>query len=138
MNVNHKDDAKRAFAEALRKYDKIALAGGPRSGKSTLTAAVADRPVIHTDDYMELPWSELPPAVLALPELGGDRWVIEGVQVGRVLRKGLQPDVVLWLGGSHGELSKGQRSMVKGCETVFKDWLRNFRPDGVEVEYLGE
>lgn len=135
--MNENIDAERAFAHALQTYDRIAIAGGPKTGKTTLAAAVTDRPVIHTDDHKGMQWSELPPTILALPDLMLERWVIEGVQVGRCLRKGLKPDLVLWLDGAWEQLSPGLRSMEKGCETIFKDWLRNYRPEGVDVHLLG-
>src|SRR5262245_4436614 len=39
------------FDDVLGKYSRVAIVGGPRTGKTTLSATVSDRPVIHTDDF---------------------------------------------------------------------------------------
>jgi hypothetical protein len=49
------------FACFLRTYARVAIAGGPRTGKTTLAATVKDRPVVHTDDFIVgHEWSEVP------------------------------------------------------------------------------
>ena len=111
------------FADILATYPRVAVSGGPSSGKTTLASSVTDRPVLSTDDFMALPWSDVPHAVMNQAKGMGDRWVIEGVQVARALRKGLTPDVVVHLEGAHVTLTTGQDAMTKGVRTVFSEWV---------------
>lgn len=109
------------FAEALAKYARIAIAGGPRVGKTTLTGRVTDRPVIHTDDTMSEPWEQQP--FIAIERCRPHAsFVIEGVQVPRALRKGLVVDAVLWLDQALAPVTPRQASMGKGVLSVFAGW----------------
>ncbi len=45
------------------------------------------------------------------------------MQVARVLRKGLEPDAVVWLSTPYETLTEGQRRMLKGARTVFEEWV---------------
>lgn len=47
------------LADILSQFRRVAIAGGPRTGKTTLAAAVTDRRVIATDDYMGKPWADI-------------------------------------------------------------------------------
>jgi hypothetical protein len=116
------------FATLLSQHRKVAIAGGPKTGKSTLVidhrALHGDglrRPLFCTDD-IEAKWEDVP--AIALEKLANyQAWVIEGVQVGRCLRKGLRPDAVIYLKKAHIPLSKGQKAMEKGCRTIYEEWL---------------
>lgn len=112
------------FRELLKTKKRIAIAGGPRAGKTTLAMGVRDRPVLSTDSYMSIDWENVPEvvndAVSELPE-----FILEGVQVARCLRKGLKVDAVVYLGMPRVELTKGQETMRKACRTVFEEWLRS-------------
>ena len=119
------------FADVLKRYNRIAIVGGPRSGKTTL-ARLADRHVIHTDDYRTRSWEAVPHAVIAdIRDLEadslsrGNRWIIEGVQVARALRKGLEVDVVLVLNEPLEDLTTRQEGMRKGVMTVLADWYKD-------------
>lgn len=121
------------FADVLKKYNRIAIVGGPRAGKTTL-ARLADRQVIHTDDYRTRSWEAVPHAVIAdIRDLEadygqrGNRWIIEGVQVARALRKGLDVDVVLVLNEPLEDLTTRQDGMRKGVMTVIADWYRDHK-----------
>lgn len=119
------------FDELLRKYNRLAIAGGPHVGKTTLARLVTDRPVVHTDDLMHLDWDTVPPAIIVACATH-ERFVVEGVQVPRALRKGLTVDAVVWLDRPHTPLSKGQAAMSKGVLNVFCQW-RALNPRAVVV-----
>lgn len=117
------------FADVLRRYNRIAIVGGPRAGKTTL-ARLADRHVIHTDDYRTRTWEAVPHAVIAdVLDLAqyGHRWIVEGVQVARALRKGLEVQVVIVLNEPLNELTPRQEGMRKGVMTVLADWYKDHK-----------
>jgi len=124
------------LALLLENYDKIAFAGIPRAGKSTAMAEAMlidpDRHFLATDAFMKEPWADAPLLVIAALE-GRDRYLVEGVNVGRALRKGLAPDVVIWFHKAHVDLTPGQAVMAKGCRTIFTSWLAM----DTKVEVLG-
>lgn len=113
------------FADVLRCYPRVAVAGGPRTGKTTLVSAVADRPILHTDDLMSFPWEQVPHLVIQRATKAGRSFVVEGVQVPRALRKGLAVDAVVWLGAPRTDLTPGQHVMSRAVHTVFEDWRAN-------------
>lgn len=110
------------FKGVLAKYKRIAIAGGPRTGKTTLSdRAVGRVEVFHGDDYISDDWSansaEIVRLCTPLPS-----FVVEGVQVPRALRKGLIVDAVIWLDRPQVPLTKAQQTMAKGVATVFAEW----------------
>lgn len=128
------------LSELLARFPRVAIAGVPRSGKTTgiaFTAEVDDdgRRIIHTDDWKQprCNWADAPALVIAACQ--DSRFLVEGVQVGRCLRKGLVVDAVVWMAEPLVELDKGQATMAKGCKTIFDDWLANgaSRADGGPV-----
>jgi dephospho-CoA kinase len=115
------------FNAVLGNYNRIAIVGGPRAGKTTLSR-LTDRPVIHTDDYRDRSWEAVPHAVIAdVLDLQGDRFIVEGVQVARALRKGLEVDVVLVLNEPLSELTPRQEGMRKGVMTVLADYYKDHK-----------
>lgn len=106
-------------------------------GKSTLAQSIkADRPVIGTDDYKDMPWEEIPLAMIRdispLP-----RFLVEGVMVPRALRKGLEVDAVIYLTiPKVAERLPGQVAMAKGVRTVFDEWHASHRNVPVFLEGL--
>ncbi len=110
---------------------RIIIAGGPRTGKSTLAArlgaelGVAPR---STDSLIgTLDWSAASLEVSTWFDAAGP-WVIEGVAAARALRKwlaahptGTPCDRIILLDTPHVELSKGQVGMMKGCRTVWAE-----------------
>lgn len=118
----------KALAGLLAKYDRIAIAGGPRTGKTTLSLAAQDRRIVHTDDYMHLAWLDAPEAI-SRECLLHPRFLVEGVQVARCLRGSrdgdrspLEVDAVVWLDDSVAPMTSSQASMAKGIKTTFADW----------------
>ncbi len=117
------------IAEAFQKK-RVAVAGGPHTGKTTLAKALADgRELLSTDDYIKGENGRAAVAFLDVPDqalldlAGKEAFVIEGVQVARCLRMGLQVDVVLVLDEAFGERTKGQEAQAKGVRTVLDEWL---------------
>lgn len=112
------------------RYPRVAIVGGPRTGKTTFARSVRDRPVISTDDYMDLPWEDVPAKVIEAAAAAGASFVVEGVQAARALRKGLEVDAVIVLTQPKTELTPGQAAMGKGVMTVFNEW-QSSRPGAV-------
>lgn len=117
---------------------RIVVLGGPRTGKTTYAATLSDR-VRHTDDAAGLGWSEASAEVAGWMAHEGP-WVIEGVAGARALRKALSAsterpcDRVVVLSEPWVDLTSGQRTMTKGCATVFAEIREELISRGVEVE----
>jgi hypothetical protein len=107
--------------EALR-MPRVAIAGGPRTGKTTLSQRVTGRTVLHTDDLIgKFEWSQLSEEIVRqCASLGG--FAVEGVRVAHALRKGLEVDAVVWLETAKERLTPGQASMTRAVRTVFFEW----------------
>lgn len=105
-----------------QQYPRLAIVGGPRTGKTTLARSIRDRHVIGTDDFMALPWEEVPGKVIEAAGAAGRSFVVEGVQAARALRKGLVVDAVVVMTRPKTALTEGQASMTKGVATVLADW----------------
>lgn len=111
------------FESLLDQYPRIGIAGAPRTGKTTLSQAAAQRrAVIGTDAYKEMPWEDIPHRMIADVD-GLKTYVIEGVQVGRALRKGLPVDALVYLDQPMVDQNPGQVAMGKGILTVLRDWV---------------
>ena len=109
--------------------ERIAIAGGPKTGKTTLADLLAGTggEAKHTDDLMSLGWSESSEAV--------SKWfddpecqVMEGVSIVRALRKWLKSnpdgkpvDRVIYLSEPFEALSERQEAMAKGCGTIWSE-----------------
>jgi hypothetical protein len=118
----------------LEKYPRVAIAGGPKVGKTTAvlklasTAVPASMKLATTryfagDDLIALGWSEASEALAEQVNKHTGPLVVEGVQVPRALRKGMRVDCVIWLSHPHVALTKQQEAMAKGCGTVMREWL---------------
>ena len=119
----------------------IVIAGGPRTGKTTLAAELGGL-VLCTDDVMSLGWSEA--SQRASHWFDGDADVVEGVAVPRALRKwlarnphGKPCERVIWLAVPRQALSDGQERMRKGCVTVWSEVKPELIRRGVMVETRG-
>ncbi len=112
----------------LARYQRIAITGAPKAGKTTLVQQVTDRPVVHGDDHMGEGWSGSSERLAAVVNAIVGPVVVEGVQVPRALRKGMRVDCVVWLEGAHQPLSGQQNGMAKGVRTVLNEW-RALNPD---------
>lgn len=119
------------WKDVLKKYDRIAVVGGPRAGKTTLTR-IADRPVIHTDDYMKRAWDAAPYAAIAdVIDLTHDqerpRFIIEGTRAVSCLRRGLKVDAVCVLMEPLQELTPRQEGMRKAVMTKLAEWFKDHK-----------
>jgi dephospho-CoA kinase len=110
------------FAALLARYPRLAITGGPKTGKTTLSNTANDRRVVHGDDRIDLGWSESSLAMARDVNEWPGPIVIEGVQVPRALRKGMRVDAVLWLSTPRVPLTSAQAAMAKGVQTVFDEW----------------
>ena len=126
--------------------ERLVIAGGPRTGKTTLAASCAEYAGVDprcTDPLMDLGWSEASAAVATWFDAEGP-WIVEGVSTVRALRKWLAAhpegkpcDRVILLREvvvDPAELKPGHRSMAKGVETVWSEIVGELRARGVEIE----
>ncbi len=110
-----------SFSDILSRFPRVAIIGGARTGKTSLSLAVSDRPVIHTDDFIDRGWENSPAAVLSAAS-PHSRFVVEGVTAARALRDGLEVDAVVHLTRVKTRLTARQRGLNKGTETIIRDW----------------
>lgn len=119
---------------------KIAIAGLPKAGKTTLAKEINFKHTYHTDDLIEThKWSEVSQEVSEW--FNKKEFVIEGVAVARALRKwlkknnnGVPCDILILLEKPYVELSKGQQTMAKGCITVMNEIKQELIDRGVRIQ----
>lgn len=122
------------LTELLARHQRIAIAGVPRAGKTTLAGAVADRPVVHTDEFISGDWDNDPKRCAESVPRGPV--VIEGVRALAVAKLLKEPvTCVVWRDTPRVELTPKQRSAAAGRRTNFAKWLAEYG-DGVEVVRL--
>lgn len=110
------------LGRSLTIHPRIAIAGGPLTGKSL----VADQigyvwAQIKTDDFMHLTWSLQPFAIISECERH-ERFCLSGVNTGRALRKGLIVDAAVFLEEPLAPLTPEQSRMADGCRSIFTEW----------------
>lgn len=128
MEPPNKQNRKQWWKDVLAKHDRIAVVGGPRTGKTTLSRLTVDRrPVIHTDEFKRAAWDAAPH--LAIAEVhertAGEKqpkFVIEGTRAVSCLRRGLAVDAVVVLMEPLQELTPGQDRMRKATITKLASW----------------
>jgi hypothetical protein len=106
----------------LSRHARVAVVGGPGMGKTSLVSKVGDRPLIRADDWKAEAWEAQPDRIRAACLTAGERFVVEGAQVARALRRGLEVDAVLVLERPKRELTERQAAMGKGVGTVLAEW----------------
>lgn len=121
---------------------RIAIVGGPRTGKTQAARAVAlatGLPLVSTDDFIAMGWSQASQHVADMLADGAPR-VVEGVAVARALRKALRDrpderpiDRLVILTVPKVEQTDGQRVMASGIDTVLDEILGELQALGVVV-----
>lgn len=124
---------------------RLVIAGGPRTGKTTLADSMAGQRnlvALHTDDLIEgHSWSEASTMVCDWINEPGP-WIIEGVAAVRGLRKWLEAhggapcERVIWMARTFEPLTPGQLTMLKGTQTIWRDIVPELQARGVEIEVL--
>ncbi len=120
---------------------RIAICGGPRTGKTTLGERLAEKyaaPLISTDEYMHVPWERVPDDIL--PELiPSAPWILEGVQAARVIRRAIRErqelglTAVYFLQTPVRPLDGPQRAMARGIDKVFQEVFPHLVRAGITV-----
>lgn len=122
------------FRQLLTQHQRIAIAGVPGAGKTTLSGLAKGRPVLHTDDYIgEADWESVPGVVAHKTPSGPV--AIEGVralaaaQIINTLAKANRAEpitLVIWLDQPHPSVryTPEQERAAKGRRTSFAKWLR--------------
>jgi hypothetical protein len=104
--------------DALSRFARVAITGGPRVGKTWLASTYGlDREVVHTDTWQGVQWDQQPALIVAACE-PLQRFLLEGVQVPRALRKGLKIDALIWLDTPAATQTPAQKAMGKAVATV--------------------
>ena len=104
---------------------RVVIAGGPRTGKTTLAASLG-LPVLHTDDLISLGWVAAGAAAAKWIDQPGP-WIIEGVTAPRALRRWLKRhegkpcDLIVFLARAEIPRTRGQEAMAKGCAKIFAE-----------------
>lgn len=121
---------------------RILIAGWPKCGKTTLAASLGITPIYTTDALKESHgWREASEEASFWLDRAGP-WVIEGVAVPRAIRKWLMRDsegkpcdILYYLSEPFEELTRGQATMGKGCDTVMADIQDELVSRGVEISW---
>lgn len=116
---------------------RIAITGGPKTGKTTRAPATS----LHTDDLIgQCGWSEGSAVAATWFDRPDDNLCVEGVAVPRALRKwlamhpeGKPVEEVIVLETPHVRRTVGQETMAKGLETVLQEITPELRRRGVRV-----
>ncbi len=131
---------------------RIAICGGPRTGKSTYASKLAQelgielfstgkKALVATDNFMGVGWANVPRLVMErLSEL--DDWILEGTQATRVLRhwyrtapETLKLDRVHFFEQPWVIRNGGQNAMAKGVRTIWQEVRPELIRRGIPILY---
>lgn len=123
------------LADLLSDSQRVAIVGGPRTGKTTLSEKANEIPVIHGDDFIDLGWSESSAKLAEVVNESEGKLIVEGVQIPRAIRKGMVVDAMLILEKAYEELTEGQSRMTKAVHTVLEDCYKQGLLGDVNIVY---
>jgi len=112
----------RETLEAIEMAHTVAIAGLPNAGKTFITDRASEHYKFHTDDFVhQYDWLSLPQGVI--DAIGDkDQWLVEGMQVPRLLKRGLKPELVVWMDNPKVRLSPKQAGLGRQMWKAFEDW----------------
>ncbi len=137
-----------ALVDELATHERVIIAGGPRTGKSTLAVRAGERhghQVRHGDSLVGThEWSEASAEVAKWFDESG-RWIVEGVSAPRAIRKWLKANpgkpvdaTIVWCPSKVQVRGKPQDSMAKAVETVWREILPELKRRGAKVIERGK
>lgn len=128
--------------QAAPRIGRVAIAGGPGSGKSSMARKLGNGSARSTDDVMDLGWSQASEEAARWFSEPGEL-LVEGVAVPRALRKWLQVnptgrpvDRLIYLDLAHIERTPDQDAMAKGVLTVMLEIVEELEERGVHIEWV--
>lgn len=115
-------------------WSKILITGYPKEGKTTFLEElienndVSDYKILKSEDYEDMDYKEQ--LYWLMDQVTGEeKWIIEGIQGIRFLRKyvqkqrwDLKPDIVYFF---FGPVKKKHERFVKGLNTIFSEYLQS-------------
>jgi len=110
-------------------YNRIAIVGYPRVGKTFVSGMVDDRTVFHADDYIGRE------EFLSRELKGREHFAVEGVGVFKMLRSGLDVDLVLYVKPKFQPWPKHD-AQRKALDTIWQQYLR--KSNGTKIMKLNE
>lgn len=126
----------------IESFERVVLVGGPRAGKSTLTARAAERFKLkarHADALIRThDWHDHSEAVAGWFSDPG-KWVVEGVSTARALRKYLAATegpvdfAVVYMPKAIQIRTDKQESMAKGVATTWGDVVTELELRGAKI-----
>ena len=85
-------------------YNRIAIVGGPGTGKTTLSEKLSKKyniPVIHIDGIHHLPNWKIRDSIerdnIILSQVAKDKWIIDGTYKSTIKERFKRADLIIWL-----------------------------------------
>lgn len=115
-------------------YNRIAIVGGPGTGKTTLSEKLSKKyniPVIHIDGIHHLPNWKIRDSIerdnIILSQVAKDKWIIDGTYKSTIKERFKRADLIIWLDYSTPAQLKGviqrflsnpykEKNEIPGCK----------------------